>query len=136
MVRTFLLACVIFLMSVCAAATSGQDLFEADVPVSGQRPGERQVVMKTALEQVLVRVTGQRELAGSAQSLLGDPSRFVQQYRYYTVPESEPPRLMLRVRFDGEAIRQALREQGGAYWGGAERPDTLTWLAVEEQGRR
>ena len=46
------------------------------------------------------------------RSMLESPERFVQQYRYYTVPESTPPRLMLRVNFDGGAIQQTLRQQG------------------------
>jgi hypothetical protein len=117
---------------------SGQDLFEAEVPVTSQQPAERTAAMKTALSEVLVRVTGQRELlrSGRARALLDDPARYVQQYRYFTVPDSSPPELRLRVRFDGNAVRQVLSEQGVAYWGGSERPDTLVWLAVEESGRR
>lgn len=115
-----------------------QELFEAEVPVTSQQPAERNAAMKTALSEVLVRVTGQRELprSGQASTLLSDPARYVQLYRYFTVPDSTPPELRLRVRFDGDAVRQALREQGVAYWGGSERPDTLVWLAVEDRGRR
>ena len=136
--RLTAIACFLILLPALAGATTGQDLFEAEVPVSSQQPGERTTAMKTALARVLVRVTGQRSLPeqGPARSMLEDPNRFVQQYRYFTVPDSKPPRLMLRVRFDGDGIRQALRQQGASYWGGSERPDTLIWLAVEEQGRR
>ena len=136
--RLTAIACFLILLPAQAGATTGQDLFEAEVPVSSQQPGERTAAMKTALARVLVRVTGQRSLPeqGPARSMLEDPNRFVQQYRYFTVPDSKPPRLMLRVRFDGDGIRQALRQQGASYWGGSERPDTLIWLAVEEQGRR
>ena len=136
--RLTAIACFLILLPALAGATTGQDLFEAEVPVSSQQPGERTAAMKTALARVLVRVTGQRSLPeqGPARSMLEDPNRFVQQYRYFTVPDSKPPRLMLRVRFDGDGIRQALRQQGASYWGGSERPDTLIWLAVEEQGRR
>jgi len=136
--RLTAIACFLILLPALAGATTGQDLFEAEVPVSSQQPGERNAAMKTALARVLVRVTGQRSLPeqGPARSMLEDPNRFVQQYRYFTVPDSKPPRLMLRVRFDGDGIRRALRQQGVSYWGGSERPDTLIWLAVEEQGRR
>jgi hypothetical protein len=94
--------------------------------------------MKTALQEVLVRVTGQPEVINraSVRSLLERPERFVQQYRYYVLPESTPPRLMLRVQFDGVAIQQALRQQGVAYWGDTERPEILLWLAVEDHGTR
>lgn len=137
-VRFLLAAGLLWLAPLPGHATGGQDLFEAEVPVTSQQPAERQAAMQQALSEVLVRVTGQRELlhSGRVRPLLEDASRFIQQYRYFTVPDSTPPQLMLRVRFDGDGIRQALREHGVAYWGGAERPDTLVWLAVEERGRR
>jgi hypothetical protein len=84
-----------------------------------------------------VRVAGQHAVLATepAMAMLKDPAQQVQQYRYFTVPESEPPVLKLWVRFDGETIRQALQQQGVSYWG-AERPDTLLWLAVEDRGKR
>lgn len=126
------------LLPVTATGVTGQDLFEAEVPVSSQAPGVRATAMQQALAEVLVRVTGQRELLQqpSGQVLLGNAGNYVQQYRYFTVPGSEPPQLKMRVRFDGEAVRQALRQQGVAFWGDAERPDTLVWLVVEDRGRR
>lgn len=131
-------AVLFYVLSAAHPIASAQDLFEAEVPVTSQQPGERSIAMKTALTEVLVRVTGQRELphSGRVRALLDDPARYVQLYRYFTVPDSTPPQLRLRVRFDGDAVRQALREQGIAYWGGSERPDTLVWLAIEERGRR
>jgi hypothetical protein len=136
--RFLLTAALLWLASLAVQAAGGQDLFEAEVPVTSQQPAERSTAMQQALSEVLVRVTGQRELlrTGQVRPLLDDASRFVQQYRYFTVPDSTPPKLMLRVRFDGDGVRQALREQGVAYWGDTERPDTLVWLAVEERGRR
>jgi len=129
---------LLWLLPVTGYAAAGQDLFEVEVPVSGQQPVERKAAMRQALSTVLVRVTGQRELPGSGRvrPLLDTASQYVQQYRYFTVPGSTPPQLMLRVRFDGDGIRQVLREQDIAYWGDTERPDTLVWLAVEERGRR
>ena len=126
------------LLPVMAHAVTGQELFESEVPVSSQQPAERSAAMQQALADVLVRVTGQRELPQQAagRALLDNAGSYLQQYRYFTVPGSAPPRLMMRARFDGEAVRQALRQQGVAFWGDAERPDTLVWLAVEDRGRR
>ncbi len=137
-VRFLVTAALLWLTSLAVQAVGGQDLFEAEVPVTSQQPEERSTAMQQALSEVLVRVTGQRELlrTGQVRPLLDDASRFIQQYRYFTVPDSTPPELMLRVRFDSNGIRQALREQGVAYWGDTERPDTLVWLGVEERGRR
>jgi hypothetical protein len=132
------LAFFLSLLPVMAPGVTGLDLFEAEVPVSSQTPAERSTAMQQALASVLVRVTGQRELLQQSpgRALLGSAGNYVQQYRYFTVPDSVPPQLMMRVRFDGEAVRQALRQQGVAFWGDAERPDTLVWLAVEDRGRR
>jgi len=132
------IACILGLLPVLAGAVTGQDLFESEVTVASQQPDERTAAMKRALAEVLVRVTGQRELLGQepAKSMLADPARYVQQYRYYTVPNTRPAELKMRVRFDSNAVRTALRQQGASYWGDSERPDTLVWLAVEDRGER
>lgn len=136
--RLLVIGAFLCLLSVSGIVSAGDNLFEADVPVAGQQPDLRTAYMKTALQEVLVRVTGQPEVLtrDPVRAMLDSPERFVQQYRYYTVPGSTPPRLMLRVSFDGESIKQALRQQGVAYWGKTERPETLLWLAVEDGGTR
>ena len=132
-----IVAGLLWMFTSLAVAGVSQKLFESEVTVQSQAPAERAEAMKSALEEVLVRVAGQNSVlaTGPAMALLQKPSRLVQQYRYFTVPNSDPPRLKLWVRFDGDAIRQSLQQQGLAYWG-AERPDTLLWLAVEDHGRR
>jgi hypothetical protein len=134
--RLAVIGAVLCLLSLSGFATAGEDLFETDVPVDGQQPDLRAAYIKTALQEVLIRVTGQPEVLNRAavRSMLESPERFVEQYRYYTQPDSTPPRLLLRVRFDGVAIQQALRQQGVAYWGNSERPEVLVWLAVEDRG--
>jgi len=132
-----IVACLLWMLVSLAGAAVSQQLFESEVIVRSQAPAERAEAMKSALEEVLVRVAGQNSVLETepARALLQKPSRLVQQYRYFTVPDSEPPVLKLWVRFDGDAIRQSLQQQGLAYWG-AERPDTLVWLAVEDRGKR
>jgi hypothetical protein len=136
--RLFVIGIVLGLSSICGIAKASDNLYEADLPVAGQQPDLRAAYMKTALQEVLVRVTGQPDVLNrdSVRSMLDSPERFVQQYRYYTVPASTPPQLMLRVNFDGGAIQQALRQRGVAYWGKTERPEILFWLAVEDRGTR
>jgi hypothetical protein len=121
---------------ICAQAAT-QDLFDAEVVVPNQTTGVRTRAMSSALEEVLVRVAGQDAILKSApaKQMLKKPDALVQQYRYFYEPGSEPPLLKLWVRFDGDAIRSSLQQQGQAYWG-SERPDTLVWLAVEDRGRR
>ena len=125
------------LVMLAASAQAAQDLFESEVVVSDQTPAVRTEAFRTALSSTIVRVAGdQSALNGeAAQSLLKDPARLVQQYRYFTEPANRPPTLKLWVRFDGDAIRRALQTRGMSYWA-TERPDTLVWLAVEDRGRR
>lgn len=127
-----------WLLACSGFATAGDELFETDVPVESQQPDLRPGYLKAALQEVVVRVTGQPDVLKQAavRALLENPERFVEQFRYYTRPDSSPPRLMLRVRFDGAALQQALRQQGVAYWGDSERPEVLLWLAVEDRGAR
>jgi hypothetical protein len=119
------------------ATQAATDLFEAEVVVSDQTPGVRRAALQGALREVVVRVSGQKNVLDTepVQALLENPEQLVQQYRYFTEPQRDPPILKLWVRFDGDAIREAVQQQGLAYWGG-ERPDTLVWLAVEDRGRR
>lgn len=118
-------------------AAGPAELFEADVAVASQAPGLQADAFESALSEVLVRVAGDEAVLTSpaGRALLSDAPGLVQQYRYFTVPDSEPPQLNMRVRFDGEAVRLALQQEGLSYWG-AERPDTLVWLAVEDRGQR
>jgi hypothetical protein len=134
--RSFLLVLLLGL-SVLGVQAAAPALFEAEVVVSDQTPAQRSEALKSALREVLLRVTGQSSMLETpvVQTLLAGPEQLVQQYRYFTEPNQDPPLLKLWVRFDGDAIRQTLQQQGMAYWGG-ERPDTLVWLAVEDRGNR
>ena len=114
--RLAVVAAFLCLAPVAGIAEGVESLFEADVPVTGQQPELRTGYMRTAMEEVLVRVTGQRDVLdrASIRAMLADPERYVQQYRYFTQPDATPPRLMLRVRFDGGAIQQALQQRAAA----------------------
>ena len=127
----------LLLVLLCLPVAAAQDLFESEVVVADQSQAVRTDAFRQALTRIIVRVAGdQTVLSGEpARKLLEDPARLVQQYRYFTEQASSPPQLKLWARFDGDAIRRSLQQQGMSYWGG-ERPDTLVWLAVEDRGRR
>ena len=120
-----------------SARAATQDLFDAEVVVPNQTSGVRTRATSAALEEVLVRVAGKDAVleTAPAKQMLKKPDALVQQYRYFYEPGSEPPLLKLWLRFDGDAIRNSLQQQGQSYWG-SERPDTLVWLAVEDRGKR
>lgn len=131
---------VLLLVSTAAQPARLEHLFQAEVDAGGQDSAARDEALRRALQQVLVRVTGSEEVlrATPGQSLLSDPGRYVQQYRFREqAPEVEgqPRRLRLWVQFDGVALEKDLRRLGLSYWG-RERPDVLVWLAVDDRGRR
>ena len=131
------LLCLLMALPMVSARAATQDLFDAEVVVPNQTSGVRTRATSDALKEVLVRVAGQDAVlqTAAAKQMLKKPDALVQQYRYFNEPGSEPPLLKLWVRFDGNAIRNTLQQQGQAYWG-KERPDTLVWLAVEDRGKR
>lgn len=129
-----------------ARASEVEGLYEAQVPVTGQREAERQDAVRAAFQQMLVKVTGDRraETRQRLQSLAQSPLRYVQQYLYRPLPpgfspplapEAVRPTQLLWVRFDAQAVDQLLRQANEPVWGRA-RPTTLVWLAVEDPDGR
>ena len=131
------LLCLLITLPMFSVRAATPELFDAEVVVPNQTSGVRTRATSAALEEVLVRVAGQDAVlkTAPAKQMLKKPDALVQQYRYFYEPGSEPPLLKLWLRFDGDAIRNSLQQQGQAYWG-SERPDTLVWLAVEDRGKR
>jgi len=124
-----------------------QHLYEAEAPVEGQGREERAVVVREALKEVLVRISGRESASALAldESLVPKPTRLVQQFRYIKFAEDEvipatpdganPYTQKLWLRFTEKAVAKLLREQGLPVWGKT-RPATLLWLAVDDQKQR
>jgi hypothetical protein len=124
------------LLQLPAQAMELGSLYDAEVDVQSRDPGERQVAFKKALAIVLGRMTGQRDVgaAPGAAALLGKAARYMQQYRYLE-GDAGPQAYRLRVRFDAQALEQALIEAGLPVWG-RQRPAVLVWLAVKRPDMR
>lgn len=99
-------------------------LYEAE----GVFEEDRAAGFADALEQVLVRVTGRRDVAGreEARAVLDNAESYAQQFR-----QPAPGRLW--VAFDGAALERELAQAGLPVWG-ADRPATLLWVAVDAGG--
>lgn len=142
--RCILLFAALFcaVVSVSRAAAVG-GIHEAAVPVPDQSREAREAAFRTALQEVLVKVTGSRAApaAPTLAGLLDTPSRYLASYRYEqetAVSEdggAAEQRLLLHARFDSQAIARLVREAGLPLWGD-ERPITLVWLAVEDGRQR
>jgi hypothetical protein len=126
-----------------ARAGEVEGLYEVQVPVTSQREAERADAVRAALQQVLVKVTGDRRTMTQqrVQALAQSPLKYVQQYLYrplppgYAATDAARPTQMLWVRFDAEAVNQLLRQADEPVWGRM-RPSVLVWLAVDDEDGR
>ena len=114
-----------------------KNLYDVHIPVETRDRNALEEAFKQALMTVLVRVTGKSKVAMQPEiiDLLKNPSRFVQQYRYYERSDEQPPTLNLWIRFDGVSMEKQLIKAGLPVWG-KERPAVLIWFAIERQGKR
>lgn len=151
--QAVVLALLLMMEGIFPAAMAGEvsGLYEAEVPVKSQGDAERNQALNTALVEVLIKVSGNRNVTSiaSLQPVLSHPMGLVQQFRYRELPKFEdretvqsegnrvenPFTQVLRVSFDAQAINQALNDAGLPVWGRA-RPSTLLWLAVEDGNER
>jgi hypothetical protein len=114
-----------------AAAIEVPELYTAQVSLDPTDPGARDDTYRAALNQVLLRVTGQVDAGESPllAELFPNPAQYVLQYR----PGEDNS---LWVSLDGAAIENVLRRAGQPVWG-SDRPLTMVWLAVDwGQGER
>ena len=114
-----------------ANAIEMTSLYTARVPLDPEENDPRAAAYRTALQDVLLRVSG--SATGSDPELFDqlfpNPTSYVVQYR-------PGPDDTLFVSFDGEAVEDVLRRNGQPVWG-SDRPLTLIWLAVDwGQGER
>ncbi|MCI0748970.1 MAG: DUF2066 domain-containing protein [Nevskiales bacterium] len=129
---TVLLALAVVLPA--AAVVPVTDLYDAAVPVPDQSPRSREPALQQALEAVLVRITGTRQLpAARITPLLAGAQTLLQSYAYET-PAGDGRELQLKVRFDARAVDAALRRQGLPVWG-LNRPSHLVWIALRDDGQ-
>lgn len=119
-------------------------LYESEQLVTSQSRTEREAAMAVGLADVFAKVSGQLDLTfiEGIKTVLKKPSRFVQQYRYQTTPgvatiDNPQPlnRQVVWIRFDRKAVNRTLRKNKLPVWGST-RPETLIWLAIEQDGGR
>lgn len=130
-------------MAGISTTAQGVDLYQGEVVVEDQSSKTRSGALSDALAQVLVKTTGNPDAprASGVSSHLSRASQYVQQFQYRTEERSTPDGestnrvLLLRARFDPNAVERILREASLARWG-QERPTALVWLIMQRDGTR
>lgn len=108
------------LLSTIARAASVPDLYSADVPAAGAGQASLDAAFNLALKDVLVKLTGQRNVAAEVAAALGPAAPLVQRYQPLGAGR-------IRVQFDGPALRRRLDGTALPYWGD-DRPQVLVVL--------
>ncbi len=142
--RIFLL----FLLCCTAALNAAEinNLYRVEVPVADQGQAERNRAIQVGFKQVLVKVTGNRNIdqKNALKSEYQKASRYVQQYRYrlqektvsgMQADETRAEKRFLQVSFDKLAVDRMLRERGLPVWGKS-RPQVLAWVGFEDKRKR
>lgn len=125
-----------------AATVSG--LYETQVPAYGRNRAARKDAMRRALEEIMIRVSGDRNVAQvpAVAKMLKNPASFVQKFRFQKLTSDQlkdvgkkRPIKSLWVSFEAQAINRVLQSNGLPVWGRS-RPSVLVWLALEYEGKR
>lgn len=141
----FFTACFVsipFLTGGHVFANSQINFFQASVPVKSQQRDERRKATEEALFQVLVRMSGSRDIIENEEVLnqLKNAPRYIQQFQYENLESEELLEQgftdLLMVKFSQSAVRKVLNRSGLPYWA-ENRPKTLVWVVedMEDLGR-
>lgn len=139
----FAVALCLVLTAAYSQAEVVDRLYEVSVPVLDQSMKERHLAVMTAMDQVLVRASGQSlaTLQANAwlQSRRPKAEDYLQEYQYATVKNeaepADPSTIELTARFAPETIRKLLAEAGLPLWP-RNRPTVMVWWQVEEKNQR
>jgi hypothetical protein len=122
-----------------AHAASAPGLYDVAVEIADRSPAVRAAALRTALETVLVRVTGLASLPSSpaVAAALAAPDRYAVQFGFdeRRVEGEATPRLLLTVRFADASLLSLLDDAGLPLWS-SNRPRILVWAVADVDGER
>ncbi len=125
-----------------AGAVVVKNLFDVEFPVPNQNREIRTAVFAKGLEEVLIRVSGNREVTQAIMP--GNAAAYVQQFSYaenQTDEQQDPGQssfeltYILKVQYNAGKIINLLRENGQPVWG-EHRSEAIIWLAVRDGSNR
>lgn len=136
----FVLASMMAALPARAAEVAG--LYEAGVTVTSRDDErQRQQAFSSAMREVLVKLTGRADTNTNpaVTRALNSPQSYVETWAYNSVLPDDPlaqpgqaAQIQLQVTFFQAGIQQLLNEAGMSIWP-QNRPDTLLWVAVQDE---
>ena len=129
---------IVFSILISSPAQSAEVpyLYQAEITVADQNLETRKRAIETALQIVLLRVTGDTDIANKpgVATMLAQPERYLTQFSYRqpatnNSSNSNPERILI-IDFQRKAIEGRLTANNIVIWP-AERPRILVWLTKE-----
>ncbi len=120
-------------------ALTPEDYYKAQVVVASQQSAERARAAGVGLKEVLVRVSGDGNIAAAEGVLteLTQAARYLELFDYGSVKNADgDSQAVLNMTFAEPLVVKLLERKGLPYWP-TNRPNTLVWLVLDdaEQGR-
>lgn len=132
--RLLLAVCSLALGGIASAADDAA-LYEGSAMVNSRSPAERAAALPTALGQVLVKLSGQRNAPQVARSQLGAASRITHDFRYsaesQTINGAPIYRQKLTAHFQRDAVDALIAGTGLPVWPSPRTPIVL-WLVIDD----
>lgn len=129
---------LISLLATESFAAEVANLYQSPVPVTTQSEQERQQLTPQVLQQVILKVVGDRSVLDitDLSPVLNKSNKLVQQFQYERINEvsedlTQPDRLALVLKFNEASLNKSLSNLGLPIWSKT-RPDVLVWLALDD----
>ena len=130
-----LLTVIVLLISTSAPAVEVENLYRGKILVTDKTQKTRVKAHRWAIEQVLTKVTGSRDILEDKTVQYEIRVRTANYIKSFSFVTDEQDRTFLVDEFDQTKIDQLIRKVNGAIWG-QRRPLTSIWLVLEEGNRR
>lgn len=134
--RLFIVLISLFVTESFAAEVA--NLYQSPVPVVTQSEQERQQLAPQVLQQVILKVVGDRSALDVTDltPVLSQANKLVQQFQYERINEidedlTQPDRLALLLKFNEASLNKSITNLGLPIWSKT-RPDVLVWLALDD----
>jgi len=133
---------LISLLATESFAAEVANLYQSPIPVVSQSEQERQQLTPQALQQVILKVVGDRSALDvtDLSPVMNKANQLVQQFQYERINEisddaTQPDRLALVLKFNEASLNKSLTNLGLPIWN-KNRPDVLVWIALDDGQQR